>query len=597
MNKIRFSALALALLVFVSPAEVSARGFRGGGGGGGGAARSPGGGGGAARSPGGGGGGAARPAARPSVPNLGANKPAVSRPASSGPGQSRPNISTPNINRPVANRPATPQLPQVNRPSGGLKPSTRPSTPNLPTTRPSLPTTRPENKLPNIANRPTTRPSVPDLGGGGSGNRPNLNLPNPPGNGRPNVNLPNVANRPNLPNAGNRPNLPNAGNRPNLPNVGGGRPSGGDLGDFLGMDRPLRPSTLPGTNRPNIDNGIANGNRPDIGNGIGNNIGNRPNIGNGSGNNLINNRPINIGQINVGNNNIINNRPSWVNIDRGRVTNINNRWQNQIGGMHNWQSVHPNRAAFWAGWGAGVHSSFRWHYRNPGCFRGNWWYGHPCRWGGWHYGYGFSRYPWRYWWTVPTYRTCVSWFTWTAPQTVWAQPVYYDYGQGGNVVYNDNSVYINGDQVATTTEFAQSAAELATVAAPASQEEAEKAEWLSLGTFTVSAGEEDVDPNRIVQLAVSKEGIISGTLYNTQTDTTQSIQGQVDKETQRVAFRIGESEDIVVESGLYNLTQEQAPLLVHFGPEKTENWLLVRLDDPAPESDGQQAFGNQPAQP
>ena len=179
----------------------------------------------------------------------------------------------------------------------------------------------------------------------------------------------------------------------------------------------------------------------------------------------------------------------------------------------------------------------------------------------------------------------MNWFTWRAPATVWAEPVYYDYGQGGNVVYNDNSVYINGDQVATTTEFAQSAAELATVPPPASEEEAEQVEWLPLGTFAVSAGEKDVDPNRIVQLAVSKTGIISGTLYNTETDATQSVQGQVDKDTQRVAFRIGESEDIVVESGLYNLTQEQAPLLVHFGPNKVENWLLVRLEDPAPEDD------------
>jgi hypothetical protein len=391
-------------------------------------------------------------------------------------------------------------------------------------------------------------------------------------------------------------NLPNAGNRPNFPNSGG-RPSAGDLGDFLGMDKPLRPSTLPGTTRPAIGNGIANGNRPNIGNGnrpnigngVGNNIGNRPNIGNGSGNNLINNRPVNIGQINIGKNTAISNRPSWSTIDRGRVTNINNRWQNQIGGMHNWQGAHPNRAAYWAGWGAGVHSSYHWHNRNPGCFRGDWWYGHPHRWCGWHYGYHFHNRPWNYWWTIPTYRACVNWFAWQAPAAVWAEPVYYDYGQGGNVVYNDNSVYINGDQVATTTEFAQSAAELATVPPPATEEEAEKIEWMPLGTFAVSAGEKDVDPNRIVQLAISKAGIVSGTLYNTETDKTQSVQGQVDKDTQRVAFRIGESEDIVVESGLYNLTQEQAPLLVHFGPDKVENWLLVRLEDPAPEDDSKAA--------
>ena len=563
MRKITFSALALLIMLFLSPGELSAQGFRGGGS--------------AAR---GGGGATARPASRPSAPNLGASRPAApSRPAPSRPNVSAP-VSRPSVNRPTT-RPATPKLPQVNQPSGGLKPSTRPSVPttrpslpstrpSLPSTRPSLPTTRPDNTLPGqgsnignkLPNRPENRPSIPGLGGG-AGNRPNVNLPNRPDGGRPNVTL------------------PGAGTRPNLPG-NGGRPSAGDVGDFLGMDKPLRPSTLPGTIRPGVGNGTGNGigNRPGIGNGIGN----RPNIGNGIGNsNVINNGRVNIGQVNIGNNIAISNRPTWANIDRGRVTGINNRWQNQIGGMHNWRGVHPNRAAFWAGWGVGVHSRFRWHFNNPGCFRGNWWYGHRCRWGGWNYGYGFANRPWRFWWTVPTYAACVNWFTWQAPPTVWAQPVYYDYGQGGNVVYNDNSVYINGDQVVTSTEFAQSAADLATVPAPVSEEEAQKAEWLALGTFTVSAGEQDVDPTRIVQLAVSKEGIVSGTLYNTQTDETQTVQGQVDKETQRVAMRFGEGEDIVVETGLYNLTQAEAPVLVHFGPEKVEHWLLVRLDDPAPD--------------
>jgi len=556
MRKLIFSALALSIIVLLFPADLAARGFGGGGGGGGFS------GGGGSRV---GGGMAARPSSRPSVPNMSANRPAVSRPA-----PSRPNVSAPNINRPAANlsstRPARPSVPNVNLPSGGLKPSPRPS---IPQSRPSRPTTLPGNTLPGqngnagnkLPNLPTNRPSVPGLAGG-SGNRPNVNLPNRPNNGLPNVIRPGGTTRPNLP-----------GN--------GGRPSAGDLGDFLGMDQQLRPSTLPGTTRPGIGNNIGNntiGNK--VTGNVGNNIGNK--VGGGIGNRIGNNN-VNIGQINIGQNNVINNRPSWSSIDSGRITSINNRWQNQIGGLHNWNNAHPNRAAYWAGWGAGVHSAYHWHYRNPGCFRGDWWYSHPYRWGGWHYGYGFYNRPWRYWWTVPTYRACVNWFTWTAPPAVWAQPVYYDYGQGGNVVYNDNSVTINGDQVATTTEFAQSAAALATVPAPANEEEAKKAEWLSLGTFTVSAGEKDVDPNQIVQLAVSKEGIISGTLYNTQTDRTQTIQGQVDKQTQRVAFRIGENEDLVIESGLYNLTQAEAPLLVHFGADKVENWLLVRLDDPAPE--------------
>ena len=180
----------------------------------------------------------------------------------------------------------------------------------------------------------------------------------------------------------------------------------------------------------------------------------------------------------------------------------------------------------------------------------------------------------------------MNWFNWSAPATVWSQPVYYDYGTGGNVVYQDNSVYINGQQVATADEFAQSAAVLATVPPPASEEEAAQADWLPLGTFAVASDEKDVDPSRVLQLAVSKDGIISGTLYNTVTDQAESVQGQVDKDTQRVAFRIGESEDVIVETGLYNLTQEETPVLVHFGSDRFENWLLVRLEQPEDEAQG-----------
>lgn len=158
--------------------------------------------------------------------------------------------------------------------------------------------------------------------------------------------------------------------------------------------------------------------------------------------------------------------------------------------------------------------------------------------------------------------------------------MYYDYGDGGNVTYQNNNVYVGGEQVATSDEFAQSAMDLATVAPPASQEVAAEAEWMPLGTFAISMGEQDTQASQVVQLAVSKEGVISGTLFNVTSDESLAVQGQVDKETQRVAMRFGESERVVVECGLYNLTQDEVPLLVHFGTERTENYLLVRLDAP-----------------
>ena len=520
MMRNSLSKLVLSLALCLPAGDVIARGFGGGGGGGG-------------RMGGGGGGGMSRPAPRPSAPNLGG-----------GGGMSRPNVSAPSVNRPVS-RPATP--PQISRPSGGgggIKPS-------MPATRPSLPANRPStlpgnvvgggglptNKLPGTVNRPATRPSVPNLGGGAGGNRPNL-----PGNG-----------------ATTRPALPGTGN--------GNRPSPGDLGDFLGMDKPI--GKVPGFDRPTT--------RPNL-------PGDRPNVNNRPVNV---NRPIDIGNIKIGNNTAISNRPSWVNMDKNQYNNVNNRWQNQVGGLHNWNTRYPARAGYWHGWADGVRHSNNWHGHYHGCFGPNWWGGHyhPC--GGWHYGYGFGRYNWNYWWTVPTYVGLTNWFRWTAPAEVWSEPVYYDYGSGGNVTYTENTVYVNGEQVATTDEFAQSAAELATVPPPPSEEEAKQAEWMSLGTFAVSRGEKDVEPNLVVQLAVNKDGVVSGTLFDTTSDKAQTVQGQVDKQTQRLAVRIGENEDLIAETGLYNLTLEEAPVLVHYGKDKVENWLLVRLETP-PEEAGEQ---------
>ena len=42
----------------------------------------------------------------------------------------------------------------------------------------------------------------------------------------------------------------------------------------------------------------------------------------------------------------------------------------------------------------------------------------------------------------------------------------------------------------------------------------------------------------------------------------------------------GKNTDIIMETGLFNLTQDQTEALVHFGNEKTQKWLLVRLDQP-----------------
>jgi hypothetical protein len=44
-----------------------------------------------------------------------------------------------------------------------------------------------------------------------------------------------------------------------------------------------------------------------------------------------------------------------------------------------------------------------------------------------------------------------------------------------------------------------------------------------------------------------------------------------------VAWTIGDQKDTVFEAGLYNLTQDQTTMLVHFGKDKTEQRSLFRV--------------------
>lgn len=472
------------------------------------------------------------------------------------------------------------------------------------------------------ASRPATLPG--NVGGGlGGGSRPNVgNL----GGGRPttlpgssglpgNVGLPGNlggANRPNIGDlgGGSRPStLPGNVGRPNLPGgglsrpgvgggVGGGSPpTSGQINDFLGIGN--RPTTLPGKlpgagggNLPGLGGGPGLGGRPGLGGGattlpgnldrpgLGGGIANRPGLERPGGDRPIINRP-------GGDNNFNwNNRPGWANIDNDRFTQINNNLNLAVGNQNfsNWIGAHPDRLDHWHNWGDHVHDHWHdhWDHRWNDCFHDNWWRNHSCNHSWWHYHSWWNRYPSAYWYTYPTWATCQTWFpTWN-----WSTPYYYDYGAGGNVVYQGGDVYINGASVGTAADYAASAAQLATVDLPAEAPADAEMEWMALGTFAVSTSESDNSPTRFLQLAVSKEGVVSGTLYNTTTDKVYPVQGRVDKDTQRVAFSVGEQAKFIAETGLYNLTQNEAPLLVHQGADQTETYLLVRMQD---QSEGQAA--------
>jgi len=212
----------------------------------------------------------------------------------------------------------------------------------------------------------------------------------------------------------------------------------------------------------------------------------------------------------------------------------------------------------------GTATAVRGNFNNYNLYGNDWHVDHPGAWAaaGWAAGAA---------WNAATWNTAGAWCGFDN-----SYPTYYDYGS--NVTYQDNEVYVNGQDSGSSTDYYNSAANLATTGSEA--DAPSDGDWLPLGVFAATK-KGDTSSHITIQLAVNKQGIVRGNATDTDANTTQPIQGSVDKQTQRVAFTMGDNTTTVVETGLYNLTKDESPALVHIGPDQTEQWLLVRLKNPS----------------
>jgi hypothetical protein len=188
-------------------------------------------------------------------------------------------------------------------------------------------------------------------------------------------------------------------------------------------------------------------------------------------------------------------------------------------------------------------------------------------------------------WRAARWATAAAWATatWAVVSSYCsypATPVYYDYGT--TVVYQENAVYINGEQAATAEQYAQQATELSN--AGRAVKPAEDEEWQPLGVFALVRGEEQTS-DKIFQLAINKNGVIRGNYYDAIADNTLPVYGSVDKKTQRAAWSLGEKQDVVFEAGIANLTRDETPILVHYGKDNTQQFTLVRIEKPEGEKE------------
>jgi hypothetical protein len=298
------------------------------------------------------------------------------------------------------------------------------------------------------------------------------------------------------------------------------RPSASDLGNFL--DLPVgRGGDIGGAGRG--PGGVNTGDRT---NNIGKD-GNRVNPGDRGSNNRINTGDVNI---RAGNKTELN-RDNNINSLQNKYQNVENRpFDNNY-----WGRYSNNSAWRWnAGWGA--------------------------------YGAAWA-------WTPTTWATMGTFLPYA-----WSNPVAYDYGT--NVVYRDNYVYINDQQTVSAADYyGQAGAIAASVPATA---DPKKEEWLPLGVFAIAEDDLHHDTGNMIQLAVSKDGIMAGTFYNETTQASRPLQGMVDKSTQRAAWKFadGKNQDVVMETAISNLTKDKSTALVHMNADTTQTWNLVRMQAP-----------------
>jgi hypothetical protein len=217
-------------------------------------------------------------------------------------------------------------------------------------------------------------------------------------------------------------------------------------------------------------------------------------------------------------------------------------------------------------------------------FSQQWWNGndhhdghdhHDGKWNRWdHFADRHYRpYHWWSWCSAPILTTWVSFG--------WHEPCYWDYGPGEYIYCNNGIVYVNGAWFEPAPVFYRRTLFLAQQAPIWTPVQAAQIDWLPLGVFAI-ARDGVADNNVLVQLAVTRDGVIGGTIFNQLTGASFPIQGMVDKQTQRAAWTYTDDmgAQIVMESSIFNLTQPAATGLIHYGPDNIQVIELVRLEDP-----------------
>lgn len=180
-------------------------------------------------------------------------------------------------------------------------------------------------------------------------------------------------------------------------------------------------------------------------------------------------------------------------------------------------------------------------------FTAEWYRDHPNAWQATH--------PHADAWAVATGASLVAWLA--LPVAAWDA-----YGTSNVIVESEGAAeepaVINEEQLADSG------------AAPVSDD----TEWMTIGVYSLIHDNSD-DPTRIVQLELSKEGVLRGTHYDLISEQADVIQGAVDKKSLTVAWKVGSDGRTTFQTALPELTDPTANVTLRFPNGTTSTWKLV----------------------
>jgi hypothetical protein len=175
-------------------------------------------------------------------------------------------------------------------------------------------------------------------------------------------------------------------------------------------------------------------------------------------------------------------------------------------------------------------------------------------------------------WRPAAWATLANWGDWR-----WSTPYYYD---AGGYAYPLTTAESSPAYPYSTTTTQSQTVQMQPAQTPETAA-AGGGDWLPLGVFAIIGDPNAAaQANHFIQLAVSRSGEIDGVLYNSLTDAAQDLIGTVNTATQMAYWSLDNQPGAPVAStGIYNLTEDQTPINVHFADGSDQTWTLVRLQD------------------